>query len=1057
MACVGSTSAQALRTDLVEALPFSGPIRSVAGAGGTLVAVGDAGAIHISGNGSFWNRADSGTFEDLLAVASGPGGYLAAGANGTILTSPDAIAWTKRTSGVAGPLLCASSGGGLQLVGGTSGRILTSSNSTSWTLRTTGSIFPVNGLAYGNNAHVAVCESGEIFSSPDGTTWTKQTSPATGALTAVAFSGGQFVAVGAFGEIFSSPDGAVWTERRQSGIGRLRAVSAVAGGWVVVGSDGGVLTSSDGILWNREELTGEPALGTVAEGAGALVAFDDGGGIWRSAGGWSRINPGSEVDFHSVAVSDSGVFAAVGTSGHVAVSANGSSWSHASAPTTQDLHGIAFGSTRFVAVGGNGSLFSSADGTNWTTQSSGTSAGLRAIAHGGAGFVAVGLGGACVRSTDGLAWTAGTITGSSDDFHAVAFGNGTYVAVGRWGRIATSSDGSSWNVLPDHPTEKERWLDFTGIAFRGGTFVASTRELTTFSSPDGLTWTRRIAARAPGRDFHGVVALGDRFAVFGDGGLLETSPDGSTWTSETRATSNPLRGGAFSPGLAVFVGERGTLLASRRGISAQPISVAIDEGGTGSLTVVAEGSGPFGYQWYRGLSGDESSPLAGAVEATLTINPGADGAAYWVKVSDPFGSFDSLAAAITVRRGWTAFHAGWAAAGDAAQTTAGAAQGVPVTLKISTSGQPAGNATLTYNWSGTYNVRTDNKTGWQSGTDAHAAFFGKVGLGTQADNVASAGNSTITLDGLEPAGLYELTVYAGRDSGSFAATNLNVYDLQNATVVSTAHSAGVAASSATNASVAVGLGSKAAGRIVRWTFRPTGPSVTLRTTAGGGALNSVIPQAVRLAFLSEKPVVTSEPGDADVPAGSVLTLSATVAGSGLTYQWFRTLPGGSAEAVAGATGPTLALGSVEESAEYFVRVTGSGGTVDSAPAGILAKRTFSQWAAREGVPEGSATVDSDGDGLENLVEFALGLDPLVPTPTLDYGVDGEDLVLAYSGSREADGIAVVAESSASLMPGSWNAVAAHPLPPATFVSENLEARVPLGSGRMFLRLRVTQQ
>jgi len=84
--------------------PTSGTLRGVA-YGTTsqcLVAVGDAGLVYSSSNGTAWTARSgpSGT-EDLKAVAFGAGLWVAVGKNGTnnavVYTSPDGITWTSRT------------------------------------------------------------------------------------------------------------------------------------------------------------------------------------------------------------------------------------------------------------------------------------------------------------------------------------------------------------------------------------------------------------------------------------------------------------------------------------------------------------------------------------------------------------------------------------------------------------------------------------------------------------------------------------------------------------------------------------------------------------------------------------------------------------------------------------------------------------------------------------------------------------------------------------------------------------------------------------------------
>jgi hypothetical protein len=84
-------------------------------------------------------------------------------------------------------------------------------------------------------------------------------------------------------------------------------------------------------------------------------------------------------------------------------------------------------------------------------------------------------------------------------------------------------------------------------------------------------------------------------------------------------------------------------------ITAQPVSRTINSGQTASLSVTATGSpAPLSYQWYRGLSGNMTTPVGGNSSSfttpTLTLTT-----SYWVQVSTAAGvSVNSTTATITV-------------------------------------------------------------------------------------------------------------------------------------------------------------------------------------------------------------------------------------------------------------------------------------------------------------------------------------------------------------------------------------------------------------------------
>ena len=84
-------------------------------------------------------------------------------------------------------------------------------------------------------------------------------------------------------------------------------------------------------------------------------------------------------------------------------------------------------------------------------------------------------------------------------------------------------------------------------------------------------------------------------------------------------------------------------------ITTQPSSAEISIGGSGTLTVVAEGTAPLTYQWYQGATGNTTTPL-GENSPSLTIPSVMVAATYWVRVANAVGSVNSVAATLNVVR-----------------------------------------------------------------------------------------------------------------------------------------------------------------------------------------------------------------------------------------------------------------------------------------------------------------------------------------------------------------------------------------------------------------------
>ncbi|MFI5178908.1 MAG: CAP domain-containing protein [Vicinamibacterales bacterium] len=83
-------------------------------------------------------------------------------------------------------------------------------------------------------------------------------------------------------------------------------------------------------------------------------------------------------------------------------------------------------------------------------------------------------------------------------------------------------------------------------------------------------------------------------------------------------------------------------------ITLQPQSQSVSSGQSATLSVAASGTAPLSYQWYMGPSGSTSSPIGGATLTSMTTPALTTTTSYWVRVSNGFGSADSVTATVTV-------------------------------------------------------------------------------------------------------------------------------------------------------------------------------------------------------------------------------------------------------------------------------------------------------------------------------------------------------------------------------------------------------------------------
>lgn len=290
--------------------PASSPVSvallavSAAPAGG-YVAVGESGAIVVSGDGEIWRVADSPTQATLRGVACGPPGCVAVGDGGTILTSSDAELWLRRDSGSTDRLNAVTwTGARFVAVGAAggevlSGVILTSENGHTWRNRTPAGVRPLYGVAGKGPQVMAVGWTGTAAESLDGVTWS----------------------VTSLGDVLQS----CWFMLRPS---FLYAVTGALHTWVTAGL----------------------VVGDQYPGAGVSLARRD-GGAWSCS---VTELPPLQFKFRGLAATDSSFLAA--GQGGIAESRDGLRWTPQWKEAAAQLYGIAAGRHGAVAVGERGRI-----------------------------------------------------------------------------------------------------------------------------------------------------------------------------------------------------------------------------------------------------------------------------------------------------------------------------------------------------------------------------------------------------------------------------------------------------------------------------------------------------------------------------------------------------------------------------------------------------------------------------------------------------------------------------------------------------------------------------
>lgn len=243
--------------------------------------------------------------------------------------------------------------------------------------------------------------------------------------------------------------------------------------------------------------------------------------------------------------------------------ANGSWTSRTSSFGSSVITSVASnGSNLYVAVGQTGKLATSPDGTTWTqrTSSFGTS-NINSVAYGNGYWVAGGQSPNKVAySTDGINWTQKT-TGIGGNVDKVAWGNGLWVIGDDAGSIYTATDPTgTWTSRTSTLTDIQDIIYFKGQSI----WVAGNDSGTTgafASSTDGATWTARTSAITIGSGGAAYFAANTTvIAALCYTGVLavdiESSTNGTTWTDRTPASSSaiPYFGMSDDAGLLVFNG-----------------------------------------------------------------------------------------------------------------------------------------------------------------------------------------------------------------------------------------------------------------------------------------------------------------------------------------------------------------------------------------------------------------------------------------------------------------------------------------------------------------------
>ncbi len=583
-------------------------VNALAYGNGTFVGVGASGSVATSPDGSTWTQNTVTGAGSLYGVTFDNGLFVADGESGLVATSPDGINWAtdfdnfgltgqlyESASYANGKIFLAGQNGtnvtlnwpndlnavasenGVSVAVGGQGLIVSSTDSITWTRQTSGTTNTLRAVVPGTVAHefafVAFGDQGTVAWSRNGVSWTQGgTGKTNGLYAAVSTADHTFVAVGAGGAVFTSTDGMNWAAGNSGTNVTLRGLGyntsyANPGLLVAVGDDGTILTSPDsGLTWTAQNsgVTDPLYACLYAPLAGVYVVGDSPALASPDASHWTQYGSGS-YPFHGLAFGD-GTFVGVGELGAIQASADGSTWTGRTSPTTSGLYGVTLANNSFLAVGQLGTIIGSAPYLAFGSLNSGTSTNLTGLAVGAglttSNMVAVGEGGTILSSPDGTNFVP-VASPTTNGLSAVTFADGQFIAVGASGTIITSADGVTWDTAASGTTN-----DLAGVTYGKGQYVAVGANATILISANGGTWSAVPVNK--GKNIISVSFGNGQFAALDSDGTMLISPSASSsgnWMLNTPSVVSTLVSITFANGIFLASDAYGAVYSSSNGVN----------------------------------------------------------------------------------------------------------------------------------------------------------------------------------------------------------------------------------------------------------------------------------------------------------------------------------------------------------------------------------------------------------------------------------------------------------------------------------------------------------
>lgn len=227
-----------------------------------------------------------------------------------------------------------------------------------------------------------------------------------------------------------------------------------------------------------------------------------------------------------------------------------STWNSVSNPLTQRQRACVYGNGYYIVCGTSGEMAYSLDGVTWTSIAKFTSDVITGITYGKGIFVAIDSAGVIwIANETPFNWEPLSVTweqleaGAIQILEGICYANNRFVLVGDYGLVAFSDNGRTW-------TETRTAYDFKAVTFGKGRYIGAGNSGAVAVSYDGENWTDYSEPSITG-SYRAAAFGAGRYVVGCQGGIIRFSDDGRTWTTATTnstSTVNYIRGIVYAEG-----------------------------------------------------------------------------------------------------------------------------------------------------------------------------------------------------------------------------------------------------------------------------------------------------------------------------------------------------------------------------------------------------------------------------------------------------------------------------------------------------------------------------